>query len=65
MVMCLVEAGAYVNATSELSQLSHGSRSWGPPLQSAIQAQNVEIIGYLLEKGAIPWIYNSRGENAF
>ncbi|KAL8648131.1 MAG: hypothetical protein Q9210_005161 [Variospora velana] len=65
MVMCLVEAGADVNATSESSQLSHGSHSWGPPLQSAIQAQNVEIVRYLLEKGASLWIYNSRGENAF
>ncbi|KAL8928979.1 MAG: hypothetical protein Q9208_001422 [Pyrenodesmia sp. 3 TL-2023] len=65
MVVCLVEAGADVNATSRESHLTHGRPNWGPPLQSAIEAQHAEVVQYLLDHGASPWVLNASGENAY
>ncbi|KAL8711716.1 MAG: hypothetical protein Q9220_003887 [cf. Caloplaca sp. 1 TL-2023] len=65
VVRCLVEAGAALNATGMESRLKHGTGDWGPPLQSAIHAQRVEIVQYLLDQGASPLVYNVNGEDAF
>ncbi|KAL8853464.1 MAG: hypothetical protein Q9221_001622 [Calogaya cf. arnoldii] len=65
MVVCLVEEGADINATSREQVFEYGRTSWGPPLQSAIQAQHVPIVRYLLEKGASPWVENSEGGTAW
>ncbi|KAI4138917.1 MAG: hypothetical protein L6R39_006550 [Caloplaca ligustica] len=65
MVICLVEEGADINATSRESQLTHGRMSWGPPLHSAIRAEHVEIVRYLLERGASPWVMDENDMDAF
>ncbi|KAL9037462.1 MAG: hypothetical protein Q9180_003701 [Flavoplaca navasiana] len=65
MVVCLIEEGADVNATSREQKSDHGKPTWGPPLQSAIEAQHVSIVRYLLEKGADPWVQDAEGRTAW
>ncbi|KAL8918296.1 MAG: hypothetical protein Q9172_005478 [Xanthocarpia lactea] len=65
LVMCLVEEGADINATGRDQEYTHGSPTWGPPLQSAIQSQHVPTVQYLLEKGASPWVRDSTGATAW
>lgn len=65
MVRCLVEEGADVNATSRDQKSEHGRTTWGPPLQSAIRAQHVLIVQYLLDKGANPRVQDSQGRTAW
>lgn len=64
MVVCLVQEGADINAVGQGYETSRLCERWGPPLNSAIEAQHVEIVEYLLEKGANPWIKDAGGENA-
>ncbi|KAL8639034.1 MAG: hypothetical protein Q9226_008927 [Calogaya cf. arnoldii] len=65
MVVCLVEHGADINATSRDQKSELGRTTWGPPLQSAIKTQQVPIVQYLLEKGASPWVQDSEGRTAW
>ncbi|KAL8873504.1 MAG: hypothetical protein Q9174_001041 [Haloplaca sp. 1 TL-2023] len=65
LVVCLVEEGADINATSREQRFEHGRTAWGPPLQSAIQAQHVPIVRYLLEQGASPGVKDSQGRTAW
>ena len=65
MVVCLVEEGADINATSREQKFEHGRTAWGPPLQSAIRAQHVPIVRYLLERGASPGVKDSQGRTAW
>ncbi|KAL8901033.1 MAG: hypothetical protein Q9192_000754 [Flavoplaca navasiana] len=65
MVRCLVEEGADINATSRDQNSEHGRATWGPPLQSAIQAQHVLIVQYLLARGANPQVQDSKGRTAW
>lgn len=65
MVVCLVDEGADISATSRDQEYEHGRTPWGPPLQSAIQAQNVPIVQYLLDKGANPLVQDATGRTAW
>ena len=65
MVRCLVDENADINATSRDQKSEHGRATWGPPLQSAIQAQHVLIVQYLLAKGADPQVQDSKGRTAW
>ncbi|KAL9033943.1 MAG: hypothetical protein Q9180_005680 [Flavoplaca navasiana] len=65
MVVCLVDEGADINATSRDQEYEHGRTPWGPPLQSAIQAQHVPVVQYLLAKGANPQVQDSKGRTAW
>ncbi|KAL8994831.1 MAG: hypothetical protein Q9169_005307 [Polycauliona sp. 2 TL-2023] len=65
LVECLVEEGADVNATNRDRGADDFHRPWGPPLQSAIQAQHIRIVQYLLDKGTNPWIQDFDGRTAW